>query len=133
MSQSLKDPRQFIRFFFVNGFGTIFDYGAAVLLVAVFFVPELIASTIGFLLGTSVNYVGHTLFSYEHTDKSNLSLGGYAKYVGAVMLSLVVRLVVVALGGFTALPFWLVLLIAIGASFVASYVIATLWVFKKDD
>ena len=134
MASPLKDPRLFLRFFFVNGFGTIADYGIAVLLVAALATPDLVASTIGFLIGTSVNYVGHTLFSYDHTTAKDLSLRGYGKYVSAVLLSLVVRLVVVAgLGAATPLPFWLILLVAIGASFIASYVIATLWVFRKPD
>ena len=134
MASQLKDPKLFLRFFFVNGLGTIADYAIAVALVAFFGTNDLIASTVGFLIGTSVNYVGHTLLSYEHTTAKDLSLRGYGKYVSAVLLSLVVRLVVVAgLGAATPLPFWLVLLVAIGASFIASYVIATLWVFKKPE
>ena len=132
MLSQLKDVRLFLRFFFVNGAGTIVDYAVAVLLVTMFLVADLIAATVGFIVGTVFNYVGHTLFSYEHTSRETLSVRGYLKYLLAVMLSLVVRLAVVAaLGAATPLPFWFVLIVAIGASFIASFVVATLWVFRK--
>lgn len=134
MLSQLKDKRLFLRFFFVNGLGTIVDYGVAVALVVLFAVGDVVAATVGFIIGTVFNYVGHTLFSYEHTGRDSLSVMGYLKYLAAVMLSLVVRLAVVAgLGAVTALPFWFILLVAIGASFIASFVIATLWVFKKPE
>lgn len=134
MLSQLRDRRLFLRFFFVNGLGTIVDYAVAVLLVAAFAVAEIAAATAGFVIGTVFNYVGHTLFSYEHTGRDSLSILGYLKYLAAVMLSLVVRLAVVAgLGAATALPFWFVLIVAIGASFVASFVVATLWVFRKPE
>lgn len=132
MISNLKDKRLFFRFLSISVVGTIADYLLAVLLALAFSAPYVFASTCGFVLGSAVNYCGHNIFSYEHTDKSTISLRGYGKYLLAVLSSLVVRLAVVAaLGYVTALPFWFILLVAIGASFVASYVISTLWVFRK--
>ena len=132
MISNLKDKRLFFRFLSISVVGTIADYLLAVLLALVFSAPYVFAATCGFVLGSVVNYCGHNIFSYEHTDKSTISLRGYGKYLLAVLSSLAVRLAVVAaLGYVTALPFWLILLVAIGASFVASYVISTLWVFRK--
>ncbi len=134
MTADLKDKRLFVRFFSVNILGTIADYLLAVFLASLYALPFVFASTCGFILGSIVNYCGHTLFSYEHTSKETISITGYGKYLLAVLLSLLVRLVVVALlGYFSVLPFWFILLSAIGASFVTSYVISTIWVFRKPD
>ena len=129
--KDLKDRRLFLRFTGVSILGTVADYVLALVLAALGVSP-LAASTVGFILGAFVNYCGHSVFSYEHTSRKTISLRGFGKYFLAVLLSLVTRLAVVAgLEYTTALPFWLVLLIAIGASFIASYVISTLWVFRK--
>ncbi len=129
--KDLKDRRQFVRFAGVSVFGTVADYLLALLLASVG-ASYIAASTFGFVLGSFVNYCGHSIFSYEHAGRETISLKGFGKYFLAVMFSLVIRLAAVAgLEYATSLPFWLVLLIAIGASFVASYVISTLWVFRK--
>ena len=129
--KDLKDRRQFVRFAGVSVIGTVADYLLALLLAAAG-VSYIVASTCGFVLGSFVNYCGHSIFSYEHTSHKTISLKGFGRYFLAVLFSLVVRLAAVAgLEYATSLPFWLVLLIAIGASFVASYVISTLWVFRK--
>ena len=134
MSGGLKDKRLFARFFSVSIFGTIADYLLALFLAGVFAFPIVLASTCGFILGAFVNYCGHTIFSYEHTSKDSISLVGFGKYLAAILVSLLVRVAVVALlGYFSALPFWFILLCAIGASFISSYVISTLWVFRKPD
>jgi putative flippase GtrA len=134
MAGGLKDKRLFARFFSVSIFGTIADYLLALLLVSVFASPFVFASTCGFIVGAFVNYCGHTIFSYEHTSKASISVVGFGKYLIASLFSLLVRLAVVALlGYFSALPFWFILLCAIGASFISSYVISTLWVFRKQD
>jgi len=129
----LKDKAQFFRFLSVSFIGTLADYLLALFLAGILFFPSIIATTCGFVLGSIVNYCGHAIFSYEHTSRETISVFGYIKYFFAVILSLFVRLlVVVGLGYIPALPFWFVLLCAIGASFVASYLIATLWVFRKS-
>ncbi|TMV07003.1 GtrA family protein [Ruegeria sediminis] len=132
MTSNLKDKRQFFRFLSINILGTVADFLLAVLLVAALSSPPVFAATFGFVVGSAVNYCGHNIFSYEHTSRHTISVRGFAKYLLAVLFSLVVRLAVVAgLGFATDLPFWLILLVAIGASFVASYVISTIWVFRK--
>lgn len=132
MVSDLKDKRLFFRFLSISVLGTIADYLLALLLVAIFSIAYVPASTCGFILGSMVNYCGHNIFSYEHTNRETISVRGYVKYLLAVLSSLLVRLAAVAvLGYLTALPFWFILLIAIGASFVTSYVISTLWVFRK--
>ncbi|WP_050605755.1 GtrA family protein [Ruegeria sp. 6PALISEP08] len=134
MISNLKDKHLFFRFLSISVVGTIADYLLALLLVLAFSASYVFASTCGFVLGSAVNYCGHNIFSYEHTDKSTISLLGYGKYLLAVLSSLVTRLAVVAgLGYVTALPFWFILLVAIGASFVTNYVISTLWVFRKTN
>ena len=134
MISELKDKRLLLRFLSISVLGTIADYLLALLLVLTFAAPYVFASICGFVLGSFVNYCGHNIFSYEHTDKGTISLLGYGKYLLAVLSSLVARLAVVAgLGYATNLPFWFILLVAIGASFVTSYVISTLWVFRKPD
>ncbi len=129
--KDLRDRRQFLRFTGVSIMGMIADYVLA-LALATAGMSYLVASTFGFTLGAFVNYCGHSVFSYEHTSRKTISLRGFGKYFLAVLISLVTRLVAVAgLEHATPLPFWLILLIAIGASFIASYVISTLWVFRK--
>ena len=130
--KDLKDTRLFFRFLSISVVGTIADYLLAVLLASVFSLGYVPASTCGFILGSIVNYCGHSIFSYEHTGRETISVKGYVKYLLAVLSSLAVRLAAVAaLDYATALPFWFILLVAIGASFVTSYVISTLWVFRK--
>ena len=128
----LRDWRLFLRFSLVNGIGTVVDYLAAVALVAAAGLGPIVATTIGFVLGTMVNYVGHTVFSYG-VGRSSLSIANYLRYLIAVLLSLAVRLAAVTgLERATSLPFWIILIVAIGASFLASYVLATLWVFRRS-
>jgi len=130
----LRDRGQFVRFTLVQGLGTVLDYAVAVALVGLLTAPQLAASTAGFLLGTVVNYCAHNIFSYAHTSRASISLKGYGSYLLAVLFALAVRLAAVALlGAVTALPFWLILIAAIGASFVTSYVLATLWVFARKS
>ena len=134
MASVLRDKRLFLRFLSVSVLGTIADYLLALLLAEAFSFAYVTASTCGFILGSIVNYCGHSVFSYEHTSRKTISLKGYVKYLLAVLSSLLVRLVAVAMLDYlTALPFWFILLVAIGASFVTSYVISTLWVFRKPD
>ena len=120
MISDLKDKRQLLRFLSISALGTAADYALALLLAGTLSTPYAIASTLGFILGSIINYVGHNIFSYEHTDQNSISLRGYGKYF-----------LVEGLAYFTPLPFWFILLVAIGASFVANYVISTLWVFRK--
>ena len=132
MATGLRDRGQAIRFTAVSVVGMLADYAAALVFANLLGLPYLVASTCGFVIGSIINYIGHNLVSYEHTGAATISVLGWVKYFFAVILSLLVRLAAVALlEQLTALPFWIVLVIAIGASFVTSYVISTLWVFRK--
>ena len=134
MKSDLADKYLILRFAAVSAIGTIADYLSALFLEGVYGFPFVAASTCGFIIGAFVNYCGHAIFSYEHTSKDTISILGFGKYLLAVSASLVARLMVVlTLELVTNLPFWLVLACAIGTSFVVSYVISTLWVFKKPD
>jgi len=134
MKSDLADKYLILRFAAVSVVGMIVDFLSALFLAGVYEIPYVAASACGFLLGTIVNYCSHAIFSYEHTDKESISIVGYGKYLLAVSASLVARLAfVAALELVTELPFWIILACAIGASFVVSYVISTLWVFKKTD
>ncbi len=132
MGANLRDKGQFLRFFSVSLIGTVADYALAVGLEVKLGLAYVLSAALGFMLGSLINYGGHTIFSFSHTKRSDLSVIGYAKYLGAVAASLVVRLVVVAmLGRLSTLAFWFIMLCAIGASFVTSYLISALWVFRK--
>ena len=127
----LKDKHLFFRFLSISALGTVADYLLALCLVSLFGFSYVLASTCGFILGSIVNYYGHNIFSYEHTSRKTISVRNYFKYLLAVLLSLVVRLaVVMGLEYIWPLPFWLILLIAICASFAINFVISTLWVFR---
>jgi len=128
----LTDVRQFFRFFGVSVVGVIADYTLALFLADQLSVGSLLATSLGYILGTVVSYLGHSIFSFEHTGKETVSLDGYVKYFFSTILSLLVRLIAVGLLEYVLVfPFWFTLLLAIGLSFVTSYVVSTLWVFRK--
>lgn len=128
----LRDGKQFKRFGVVQVGGTIVDYAVANALVYLLATGEVLAATIGFLIGSAINYIGHNVYSYEHTDRNSISFLGYLRYMSAVGFALLARLAVVKLlAMFTGLPFWLILIAGIGVSFVVSYVLATVWVFRR--
>lgn len=130
MNPRLSDMRQLVRFASVSVLGTVADYVLSVFLVHAFQFGYLIASTLGFSLGAFINYCGHNIFSYRHTSRKTISVRGFRRYFLAVIFSLVARLLVVyLLSLWTELPFWLIQLVAIGASFATSYIISTLWAF----
>ena len=132
MISDLKDKGLFFRFLSISALGTSADYLLALLLTVALLTPPVLASACGFVLGSIINYCGHNIVSYDHTSRSTIPVRGYVKYFLAVVSSLAVRLAVVAgLGSVTTLPFWFILLVAIGVSFAANYAISTLWVFRK--
>lgn len=128
---NLRDKNQFLRFGVVQAVGMVVDIAVAVGLVSFLAFNGVIAAATGFLTGGAINYCGHNLFSYTHTDRASITLRGYVHYMAAVSFSLLVRLVVVGLLDYlTAIPFWLVMIIGVGVSFMLTYVSATLWVFR---
>ena len=134
MAGKLSDKFQFMRFFGVSTIGTAADYLSALALHGLFGVAGGIAATIGFLIGTTINYCGHTKFTFDNGQGSGLSVGGYFKYLVAVGASLLVRLAVLYAADILAIaPFWFNLAVAFAISFVCSYVISVLWVFKDAE
>lgn len=131
MKAQLKNSR-FMRFFGISSIGTVADYLTALFLYSVLGLSGVAASTLGFLLGTVLNYLGHHHFTFATGDGEAATLIGFLKYLGAVLASLAVRLLVlIGLEGATSLPFWLILSVAFAASFMCSYVISLFWVFRR--
>ncbi|MCV2871484.1 GtrA family protein [Defluviimonas sp. WL0050] len=124
---------RFMRFFGVSSVGTVADYISALALHFFLGLSGVVASTLGFLIGTVLNYLGHHHITFSTGDGSPASLFGFLRYLAAVMASLVVRLIVLV--GFEramAVPFWIALTVAFGASFLCSYFISLFWVFRRN-
>ena len=120
-----------VRFFFVSILGTVADFSAALLLHSVFGLSGVVASTIGFVLGGTINYLAHHHVTFRKGQEEPPSLIGLFKYYLAIVASLVVRLaVLVVLDRLTAWPFWIMLSIAFVASFLCSYLVSLFWVFR---
>lgn len=123
---------RFMRFFGVSSVGTVADYLAVLALHSVLGLGAVAASTLGFLLGTALNYLGHHHITFSTGDGTPATVLGFVRYLMAVLASLVVRLIVlVGLERIAVLPFWITLTIAFGASFLCSYFISLLWVFRR--
>lgn len=120
-----------VRFFFVSILGTVADFASALLLHSVFGLSGVSASTIGFVIGGTINYLAHHHVTFRKGKEGPPTLTGLFKYYLAIVASLVVRLVVlVVLERLTAWPFWLMLSIAFVASFLCSYLVSLFWVFR---
>lgn len=132
MQAQIRGSR-FMRFFGVSSVGTVADYVTALALHAVVGLSGVVASTLGFLLGTALNYLGHHHITFSTGDGAPATLVGFLRYFAAVLASLAVRLIVlVGLERIASLPFWIALTIAFGASFLSSYFISLLWVFRRS-
>lgn len=132
MTQVPGGQQKFLLFTAVSVIGTAADFLLALGLHNYVGLAAVAASAIGFSLGTCINYLGHHYITFASDDGQAASMKGFGKYAAAVAASLVVRLAVVfGLDTLGVLPFWLVLIVAIGASFICSYLISLLWVFKK--
>lgn len=121
----------FVRFFFVSILGTVADFAAALVLHSVFGLSAIAASTIGFILGGTINYLAHHHVTFRKGQEEPPTFTGLFKYYLAIVASLGVRLaVLVVLEQLTAWPFWLMLSIAFVASFLCSYLVSLFWVFR---
>lgn len=132
MLSDLTNRGRFLRFFGVSTIGTAADYVTAVALHAFLGLSGVVASIIGFLLGTALNYLGHHHITFATGGDDPASVLGFLKYLGAVMLSLAVRLIVlVGVEMIDGVPFWFALGVAFTASFICSYLISLFWVFRR--
>ena len=130
--KELVARNRFFRFFGISTIGTVIDYLSAIALYSLLGLSGVVASTLGCLLGTAVNYLGHHHITVANPDSGAATILGFLKYLGAVLASLAVRLaVLVILQGSTSLPFWLILSVAFAGSFLCSYAISLFWVFRR--
>lgn len=121
------------RFFGVSSVGTAVDYLSALALHGILGLPGVVASTGGFILGALLNYLGHHHITFSAGKDGPATVFGFLRYLSAVAVSLLVRLIVlVGLARLTAFPFWIALTIAFAASFLCSYFISLLWVFRRS-
>lgn len=132
MRDMIRNSR-FARFFGVSSVGTAADYLSAVALHGLLGLPGVVASTVGFLLGALLNYLGHHHITFSAGKDDPATVFGFLRYLAAVAVSLLVRLIVlVGMERLTVLPFWIILTIAFAASFLCSYFISLLWVFRRS-
>lgn len=124
---------RFLRFFGVQTIGTVADFLLALVLHSVFGMAGVAASTIGFFVGTVINYFGHHHITFATGDGAPATFTGFLKYLVAVSASLVVRIaVLLGFEQWTSAPFWFALSVAFVASFVCSYLFSLLWVFRRS-
>lgn len=121
---------ELVRFFTVTVLGVIIDIALAYALATQLGVPLWLAATIGFATAASCNYVAHQLWSFR-TGPRALSAVRAAKYAGAALATLAVRVAVVALldralGGDPAL---LILICGAGVSFFVNFGLSKFLVF----
>ena len=121
---------ELVRFFTVTVLGVIIDIALAYALATQLGVPLWLAATIGFVTAASCNYVAHQLWSFR-TGPRALSAVRAAKYAGAALATLAVRVAVVALldralGGDPAL---LILICGAGVSFFVNFGLSKFLVF----
>lgn len=122
-----------LRFFGVQTVGTAADFLLTLALYSFLGLAGTVASTLGFLTGTIINYFGHHHVTFSTGDGAPATFSGFFRYLLAVLMSLVVRLaVLIGFGEWTSVPFWLALATAFVASFVCSYLFSLLWVFRRS-
>ncbi len=84
------------RFFAVTVAGVVIDIAIAYALATQLGVPLWLAATIGFVTAAACNYVAHQLWSFRAGPRA-LSAMRAAKYAGAALATLAVRVAIVAL------------------------------------
>ncbi|MDP4604967.1 MAG: GtrA family protein [Erythrobacter sp.] len=84
------------RFFAVTVLGVVIDIAIAYALATQFGVPLWLAATIGFVTAAGCNYIAHQLWSFRAGPRA-LSAVRAAKYAGAALMTLAVRVAIVAL------------------------------------
>ena len=130
--QNTGHAARLMRFFGVQSIGTVADFVVA-LLLRTLGLGSVVAVTIGFFLGTCINYLGHHHITFATGDGAPPSFGAFAKYVVSVLASLGVRLLaLVAVETGLGAPFWVALIVAFGASFAVSYLFSLYWVFRRS-
>lgn len=119
---------EMIRFFAVTVLGVILDLAIAFALHAYVGVPLWLAAAIGFTLAASANYVIHQTWSFR---SGPLSLGRAALYALVALVTLAVRVGIVALLDRLVAGAWpLAILVAgAGGSFIVNFVLSKWVVF----
>lgn len=121
------------RFFGIQTIGTVADFAFAMALYAIFGVAGILASTLGFFLGTVINYLGHHHVTFRQDVPTPATVLGFLKYLAAVSMSLVVRvLILLGFEQWLSVPFWFALSVAFIGSFICSYLFSLLWVFRRN-
>jgi putative flippase GtrA len=121
-----------LRFTLVAVCGVIFDVGLALVLSEWIGTPLWLAATLGFLMAATGNYVAHELWTFRSGPRK-ISTWRAASYVGASLITLAVRLAVIALfGRLFGLAYPLIVLIsAAGVSFGVNFILSKFFIFTR--
>lgn len=121
---------EFLRFFAVTVLGVVIDLAIAFAVHTLLGVPLWLAAATGFTLAASANYVIHQLWSFQSGPR-RLSAGRAAKYGAVALVTLAVRVGIVALLDRLIAEAWpLAILIAgAGGSFLVNFALSKLFVF----
>lgn len=123
---------ELMRFFAVAAIGLIIDTGIAWILFHEYSVPLTLSSVCGFLIAAAANYIMHELWTFKN-NQSTMSFNRALAYIGALILTLLIRIVVVHITQIFLFPdrfALLILIIAAGISFVVNFVASKFFVFK---
>jgi len=121
---------EFIRFFCVTVLGFVIDIAIALALAELAGLPLWLAASCGFVIAAVANYALHQTWSFQHGAR-NLSSARAAKYLGVAILTLGVRIALVAqLDGVLGSSYSLViLLLGAGGSFLVNFALSKFVVF----
>lgn len=119
---------ELVRFFTVTVLGVVIDLAIAFALHTYAGVPLWLAAAIGFTLAAAVNYVIHQTWSFR---SGPLSLRRAGLYGGVALVTLAVRVGIVALIGIAVPGAWplAILVCGAGGSFVVNFVLSKWVVF----
>ncbi|MEE4155027.1 MAG: GtrA family protein [Erythrobacter sp.] len=123
---------EFLRFFCVTVIGLVLDITIAFSLAELAGLPLWLAATCGFVVAALANYAMHQLWSFR-TGPRRLSALRAAKYGGVALLTLAVRVAIVAwlealFGDGLALA---ILLAGAGGSFLVNFSLSKFVVFAQ--
>ena len=136
MRRSLPNKRfdEEIRFFLVALTGLGIDVGVAWALIRLAGASDPVGAVLGFSVATVINYFGHQFWTFREGER-RVSLRRFLGFAGAVVLTLIVRLVILDRLG-TLLPgrgldVPLRLGLAAIASFLVSFLLSKFLIFRR--